>query len=53
MKTLILAEKPSVAGDIAAALGGFTQIDKTLRAGDALVGTCAAGQIVEVAARET
>ncbi|PRZ56007.1 DNA topoisomerase-3 [Paraburkholderia fungorum] len=53
MKTLILAEKPSVAGDIAAALGGFTQIDKTLFERDDLVVTCAAGHLVELAAPAT
>jgi DNA topoisomerase III len=50
MKALILAEKPSVAGDIAAALGGFTQTEKTLFERDDLVVTCAAGHLVELAA---
>ncbi|HEB3530071.1 TPA: topoisomerase DNA-binding C4 zinc finger domain-containing protein [Burkholderia cenocepacia] len=52
MKALILAEKPSVAGDIAAALGGFTQIDRTLFERDDLVVTCAAGHLVQLAAPE-
>jgi DNA topoisomerase-3 len=53
MKALILAEKPSVAGDIAAALGGFSQIDRTLFERDDLVVTCAAGHLVQLAAPES
>ncbi|NGM80180.1 DNA topoisomerase [Burkholderia multivorans] len=53
MKALILAEKPSVAGDIAAALGGFTQVDRTLFERDDLVVTCAAGHLVQLAAPES
>lgn len=52
MKALILAEKSSVASDIAAALGGFTQIDKMLFERDDLVVTCAAGHLVGIAAPE-
>ncbi|MBB2981422.1 DNA topoisomerase [Paraburkholderia tropica] len=50
MKALILAEKPSVAGDIAAALGGFSQSEKNLFERDDLVVTSAAGHLVGIAA---
>jgi len=53
MKALILAEKPSVAGDIAAALGGFSQIEKTLFERNDLVVTSAAGHLVQLAAPES
>ncbi|MBU9413516.1 DNA topoisomerase [Burkholderia multivorans] len=52
MKALILAEKPSVAGDIAAALGGFSQVEKNLFERDDLAITSAAGHLVEIAAPE-
>ncbi|SDE08851.1 DNA topoisomerase [Paraburkholderia lycopersici] len=52
MKALILAEKPSVAGDIAAALGGFSQVEKNVFERDDLVVTCAAGHLIGIAAPE-
>ncbi|MDN7999980.1 DNA topoisomerase [Burkholderia multivorans] len=52
MKALILAEKPSVASDIATALGGFSQTEKNLFERDDLVVTSAAGHLVGIAAPE-
>lgn len=50
-KILIVAEKPSVAKDIAVALGGFAKNDKWLESDAALV-SCAVGHLVEVYAPE-
>ncbi|PLZ00415.1 DNA topoisomerase III [Burkholderia sp. WAC0059] len=52
MKALILVEKPSVANDIAAALGEFSQTEKNLFERDDLVVTSAAGHLVEIASPE-
>jgi DNA topoisomerase-3 len=46
-KLLIIAEKPSVAADIAKALGGFARNDKWLESQDMLVSS-AVGHLVEV-----
>lgn len=46
-KTLIIAEKPSVAGDIARALGGFHKGDGQYERGDAIVSN-ARGHLVEI-----
>lgn len=46
-KSLIIAEKPSVAQDIAKAIGGFKKIDDTLE-NDKFVVTAAAGHLVEL-----
>jgi DNA topoisomerase-3 len=55
MKTLIIAEKPSVARDIAAALGGFSEQSdkggKWLERGDAVISS-AIGHLVELACPE-
>jgi DNA topoisomerase-3 len=51
MKTLIIAEKPSVAKDIAAALGGFVRQGDWLERDDAIV-TSAIGHLVELACPE-
>ena len=42
-KTLIIAEKPSVANDIAKTLGGFTKHDGTRVSGQGLLETLTAG----------
>lgn len=47
MKTLIIAEKPSVARDIAAALGGFTKQGDWLERDDAIVSS-AVGHLVQL-----
>jgi len=46
-KTLIVAEKPSVAGDIAAALGGFSKVDGYWESPDAIVSS-GIGHLVEI-----
>ena len=48
-KTLIIAEKPSVAGDIAKALGGFTKHDGYFESEDYLL-SYAVGHLLEIAA---
>ncbi|MBV0881485.1 hypothetical protein KTQ42_19545 [Noviherbaspirillum sp. L7-7A] len=50
-KMLIVAEKPSVAKDIAAALGGFTKVQNWLESDTAIV-SCAVGHLVELFAPE-
>ncbi len=50
-KKLIIAEKPSVAGDIAKALGGFTKHDDYYES-DAYVLTSAIGHLLELACPE-
>lgn len=50
-KTLIVAEKPSVAKDIALALGGFGRADRWLERNDALI-TAAQGHLAELYAPE-
>ena len=50
-KTLIIAEKPSVANDIAKSLGGFTKHDEYFES-DAYVLSSAVGHLVEIAAPE-
>ena len=50
-KTLIIAEKPSVAADIAKALGGFTKQNEYFES-DAFVLSSAVGHLVEIAAPE-
>lgn len=50
-KTLIVAEKPSVARDIAAALGGFSQVDGRWESHNAIVSS-AIGHLVEIYAPE-
>jgi DNA topoisomerase-3 len=50
-KTLIIAEKPSVANDIAKALGGFTKHDEYFES-DEYVLSSAVGHLVEIAAPE-
>jgi len=50
-KTLIIAEKPSVANDIAKALGGFTKHDEYFES-DEFVLSSAVGHLVEIAAPE-
>jgi DNA topoisomerase-3 len=47
-KRLVIAEKPSVAKDIAAALGGFTDHTEYLESGDTVV-TWAIGHLLELA----
>lgn len=47
-KLLVIAEKPSVARDIAAALGGFTDNDEYLESDDYIV-TFAVGHLLELA----
>lgn len=48
MKTLIIAEKPSVAADLAKALGKFQKTNSTVYENDKLIITCALGHIVEL-----
>jgi DNA topoisomerase III len=50
-KTLIIAEKPSVANDIAKALGGFTKHDEYFES-DEYVLSSAVGHLVEIAVPE-
>jgi DNA topoisomerase-3 len=50
-KTLIIAEKPSVANDIAKALGGFTKHDEYFES-DQYVLSSAVGHLVEIAVPE-
>ncbi|MBM3364754.1 MAG: DNA topoisomerase III [Betaproteobacteria bacterium] len=50
-KTLIIAEKPSVANDIAKSLGGFTKHDEYFES-DSYVLSSAVGHLVEIAAPE-
>ena len=50
-KALIIAEKPSVANDIARALGGFTKHDEYYES-DEYVLSSAVGHLVEIAAPE-
>ena len=50
-KTLIIAEKPSVANDIAKSLGGFTKHDEYFES-DEYVLSSAIGHLVEIAAPE-
>jgi DNA topoisomerase-3 len=50
-KTLIIAEKPSVANDIAKALGGFTKHDEYFESDEYLLSS-AVGHLVEIAAPE-
>ena len=50
-KTLIIAEKPSVANDIAKSLGGFTKHDEYFES-DHYVLSSAVGHLVEIAAPE-
>jgi len=50
-KTLIIAEKPSVANDIAKALGGFTKHDEYFES-DEYVLSSAIGHLLEIAAPE-
>ncbi|QVN18975.1 DNA topoisomerase [Burkholderia pyrrocinia] len=52
-KALILAEKPSVAKDIAAALGGFREAERNVFERDDLIVSCAAGHLVGIAAPES
>ena len=49
-KTLIIAEKPSVAGDIAKALGGFTRHGEYFESDDYVLSS-AVGHLLEIAAR--
>jgi len=48
-KALIIAEKPSVAADIARALGGFTKHDEYFESDDYVLSS-AVGHLVEIAA---
>ncbi len=50
-KTLIIAEKPSVAGDIAKALGGFTKGNGHYERADAVVSN-ARGHLIEIFSKE-
>lgn len=50
-KTLVIAEKPSVAADIAKALGGFTKHDEFFEREDLIVSS-AVGHLLEIAAPE-
>jgi hypothetical protein len=50
-KTLIIAEKPSVANDIAKALGGFTKHDEYFES-DEYVLSSAVGHLVEIGVPE-
>lgn len=50
-KTLIIAEKPSVANDIAKSLGGFTKHDEYFESDDYVLSS-AVGHLVEIAAPE-
>jgi len=49
-KALIIAEKPSVANDIAKALGGFTKHDEYFE-NDAFLISSAVGHLLEIAAQ--
>lgn len=51
LKTLVIAEKPSVAADIARALGGFTKHDEYFERDDFIVSS-AVGHLLEIAAPE-
>lgn len=51
MASLLIAEKPSVASDIAAALGGFSKSDGYWQRDDLIV-TSAVGHLVEIACAE-
>jgi len=51
LKALIIAEKPSVAADIARALGGFTKHDDYFESDDYVVSS-AVGHLLEIAAPE-
>lgn len=51
VKSLIIAEKPSVANDIARALGGFTKHDEYFESDDYVLSS-AVGHLVEIAAPE-
>lgn len=50
-KALIIAEKPSVANDIARALGGFTKHDEYYESDDFVLSS-AVGHLLEIAAPE-
>lgn len=50
-KALIIAEKPSVANDIARALGGFTKHDEYFENDDYVISS-AVGHLVEIGAPE-
>ena len=50
-KTLIIAEKPSVANDIAKSIGGFTKHDEYFESDDYVLSS-AVGHLVEIAAPE-
>ena len=50
-KTLIIAEKPSVANDIAKALGGFTKHEDYFESDDFVISS-AVGHLLEIAAPE-
>ena len=50
-KTLVIAEKPSVANDIAKSLGGFTKHNDYFES-DEYVLTSAVGHLLEIAAPE-
>jgi DNA topoisomerase-3 len=50
-KTLIIAEKPSVAGDIAKALGGFTKHDEYFESDDYVLSS-AVGHLLEITVPE-
>jgi DNA topoisomerase-3 len=50
-KTLVIAEKPSVAADIARALGGFTKHDDYFERDDFIISS-AVGHLLEIAAPE-
>ncbi|WP_114697842.1 DNA topoisomerase III [Polynucleobacter necessarius] len=51
LKTLIIAEKPSVANDIAKALGGFTKYEAYFESDEFLIAS-AVGHLLEIAAPE-
>ena len=48
-QTLVIAEKPSVAGDIARALGGFKK-DGDFWVGESMIIGSAVGQLLEIKA---
>lgn len=48
MKSLVIAEKPSVAVDISSVLGGFTRLDGYLEKSDMII-TWAVGHLIELA----
>ena len=50
-QTLVIAEKPSVAGDIARALGGFKK-DGDFWVSDAMIVGSAVGHLLEIKAPE-